>query len=157
MRHQGVLAWDGKILNFEVRLCYITAEALDNPGTTIIMSCRVWWTIFFLSFSFLRPMVGLELPMLDQAGLEITEIYISLPLECWDQKCMTSQPPFVFIFSYDIFTLGSKNLIQYLAICYDLFLVQFHYVADSLLAWLFGEYFSIRMLFNLTKFFQILS
>lgn len=58
---------------------------------------------------------------------------------------MTSQPPFVFIFSYDIFTPGSKNLIQYIAVCYDLFLVQFHYVVDSLLAWLFGEYFSIRM------------
>lgn len=50
-KHQGIVAQGRKILNFEVRLCYIIAEELDNPGT-IIMGCRVWWTVFFFPLSF---------------------------------------------------------------------------------------------------------
>ena len=28
----------------------------------------------------------LELALVDQAGLELTEIYLSLPPKCWDQR-----------------------------------------------------------------------
>lgn len=72
------------------------------------------------------------------------------PPEPWDQKCIP-HPTFLVIFSCGMFTFSSKKHIQFLWLIFS---------STSLCGWqiveLFGEHFSIRVLFNLTKIFQVL-
>lgn len=51
---------------------------------------------------------------IDQAGLEITEISLTLPFKCWDQRCaLPHQAIFIFILFSLIFLLAIGNIFSY--------------------------------------------
>ena len=57
---------------------------------------------------------SLELNYVDQAGLEITEISLTLPVKCWDQRCaLPHQAIFIFILFSLIFLLAIGNIFSY--------------------------------------------
>lgn len=106
-----------------------TAVILDNPGMTVIITCGCWGVCVcacFILFFFKQGLAGWNFLSRTRRGW---------PPEHSDQNC-TPHPVCLFIFSCGIFTISSKKHIQFLAICYDLFSVQHHYVVDRLLDYL---------------------
>jgi hypothetical protein len=56
--------------------------------------CHVqFWEILFLKPGFLYVALAVQELILHQAGLELTEICLSLPPKCWDSWCCAPLPP----------------------------------------------------------------